>query len=313
MLSPSIVYIIFNRPNLTRMTFETIRARQPAKLFVIADGPRLGYPTDMDRCREVREIVEQVDWPCEVQRDYADNNLGLKQRVSSGLNWVFEQVDRAIVLEDDCLPHPDFFTFCEAMLDRYENDEHIFVITGNNFQNGLRRGNAAYYFSKYPHCWGWASWRRAWKFYQGDIPFWNDWKNSYKWQTAQPDPIERRYWSNIFDSVACGKIDSWAYPWTACVWYHGGLTITPNVNLVSNIGCGPDATHTKYVTNQEGQPVFALSNLKYIDRVSQDIQADRFVFENHFDGKTQRFPWRWIKSAASIGLKVFKLIKEKRI
>lgn len=132
---PPIAYIIFNRPRHTRETFAAIRAQQPAKLFIIADGPRPGHPTDAERCREVQEIVEQIDWPCEVYRNYADENLGLKRRVSSGLDWVFEKVDRVIVLEDDCLPHPDFFGFCETLLERYENDERVWVITGNNFQD----------------------------------------------------------------------------------------------------------------------------------------------------------------------------------
>ena len=123
-ISP-VAYIIFNRPQHTEQTFAALRENRPAQLFIIADGPRPGHPTDAERCAQVREVVEQVDWPCEVHRHYADLNMGLKQRVSSGLDWVFENVDCAIVLEDDCLAHPDFFRFCDELIERYKSDEEV--------------------------------------------------------------------------------------------------------------------------------------------------------------------------------------------
>ena len=149
MFNIPIAYIVFNRPRHTERSFAILRKQQPSQLFIISDGPRIEHPTDAERCAEVRAIVERVDWPCEVYRHYAESNLGCKQRVSSGLDWVFAQVERAIILEDDCLPHPDFFEFCENLLDRYANDSRVWVISGDNFQNGHRRGRAAYYFSKY--------------------------------------------------------------------------------------------------------------------------------------------------------------------
>ena len=148
-------------------------------------------------------------------------------------------------MDDDCLPNLDFFSFCENLLDRYFSDERIFVITGNNFQNGTWRGDASYYFSKYTPIWGWATWRRAWKHYQGDINFWPKWKSSDAWKKYKSDKIERKYLQKIFDSCYAGQIDSWDYPWMASTWYKNGLTATPNVNLVSNIGFGKDASYTK--------------------------------------------------------------------
>lgn len=292
MISAPIAFIIFNRPRHTRETFASIRAQCPAKLFIIADGPRYNHPTDDGLCMATREIVEQIDWPCEVHRNYAAKNLGLKSRVSSGLDWVFEEVDRAIVLEDDCVPHPDFFAFCDTLLQRYKCDERVSVITGNNFQGGHKRGDAAYYFSKYNHCWGWATWRRAWQHYRGDLPFWPEWSQTPDWPNKMPDPVERRYWAAIFERVKQQEIDSWAYPWTASVWYRGGLTATPNVNLVTNIGFGPVATHTVAAENQEGLPVEPLGPLTHPDRVEQDRNADRYVFDHHFGGRRQRWlPW----------------------
>ena len=193
MLRAPVVFIVFNRLDHAAKTFAAIRAQRPRRLFIVADGPRAEHPSDVERCAAVRAVVDQVDWPCDVRRNYAEINLGLKRRVSSGLEWVFDQVDRAIILEDDCLPHSDFFFFCDELLQRYADDHRVWVITGNNFQNGRKRGDAAYYFSKYSHCWGWATWRRAWKHYDGHIPFWPEWQLSKRWATMNPDRVERRY------------------------------------------------------------------------------------------------------------------------
>ncbi|MFB2644734.1 glycosyltransferase family 2 protein, partial [Raphidiopsis sp. BLCC-F218] len=195
-----------------------------------------------------------------------------------------------IILEDDCVPHPDFFTFCSSLLEFYRNDERVWVITGDNFQNGQKRGDGYYYFSKYNHCWGWATWHRAWKHYQGDIPFWTEWQDSESWSRVLPNTLERRYWAKIFNTVYSGKIDSWAYPWTACVWYHGGLTLTPNRNLVTNIGFGKDATHTtgrgdKF--NIISTETLSLSSLSHPVGVFVDQDADNYVFENVFRTKYQ--------------------------
>ncbi|WP_295388953.1 glycosyltransferase family 2 protein [uncultured Thiodictyon sp.] len=279
-----IAYIVFNRPRQTARTFATLRAQRPAELFIIADGPRRGHPTDAERCAEARAIVEQVDWPCAIHRNYSEINLGCKKRVSSGLDWVFGQVERAIVLEDDCLPHADFFTFCSTLLEHYADDQRVWVITGANFQNGQRRGDRAYYFSQYNHVWGWATWRRAWRHYSGDLPFWPEWKNSARWRENFRDPRQCSYWSAIFDRVYADEIDTWDYPWTASVWYHGGLTATPNVNLVTNIGIGPDATHTCAAEEREGIPVSSLGALTHPTRVKQDRRADQYVFEHTFGG-----------------------------
>lgn len=290
-MSAPVAFIVFNRPELTKITFEVIRNQKPSQLFIIADGPRLGNIPDQERCAAVRAIVQEVDWPCQVYRNYSDFNLGLKKRVSSGLDWVFSEVDRAIILEDDCLAHPDFFNFSNLLLEYYEDDERISVITGQNLQYGRVRGNASYYFSIYPHCWGWATWRRSWQSYRGDISFWPVWSESPDWRKKIIDPVERSYWKKIFDTVYANAIDSWAYPWTASVWRFGGLTITPNVNLVSNIGFGDDATHTKYVDSPLSKiPVFAMNVLSHPLNVERNVDADRWVFDYVYGGCKYRFP-----------------------
>lgn len=295
MLNTPIAYVIFNRPRHTRETFEAIRAQRPSHLLIIADGPRVGHPTDTERCRETREIVANIDWPCQVQRNYAELNMGCRARVSSGLDWVFEQVERAIVLEDDCLPNADFFSFCDALLDRYATDERVWVVTGNNFQRGKKRGDATYYFSKYNHCWGWATWRRAWQHYRVDMPYWPAWKETQDWRKKTPSVIERKVWENLLDRVKANEIDTWDYQWTACAWYYGGLTATPNVNLVTNIGFGPDATHTVTSDDEVGIAAYPLGPLTHPRAVRQDHAADRFVFNHNFGGATH--PDRWLNRA----------------
>lgn len=305
---PPVLFLIFNRPELTRQVFARIREARPAKLFVSADGPRTDHPKDGRLCAEARTVVAQVDWHCAVLTLFREKNLGCKKAVSSAIDWFFSQVPEGIILEDDCLPHPDFFTFCDTLLDFYENDERVSVITGNNFQNGRRHGNAAYYFSKYNHCWGWASWRRAWRHYCGDLPFWPEWKRSSDWLKKTPDKVEQRYWSNIFESVRRNEIDSWAYPWTASVWYHGGLTATPNVNLVTNIGFGHDATHTVSTASKEGLPEHSLGPLTHPAKVEQHKKADRYAFNHHFGGMQQRLHWRILKLPGRIAGKIVRTI-----
>lgn len=287
-----IAYVIFNRPGHTRETFSVIRAQRPTKLFIIADGPRAGHTTDAQRCAETRAIVDHIDWPCEVHRNYADQNMGCKLRVSSGLDWVFEHVDAAVILEDDCVPNVDFFDYCDDLLVRYAEDTRVWVVTGNNFQDGKKRGEAAYYFSKYNHCWGWATWRRAWQHYRVDMPFWPAWRDSVGWLNKMSDRAERDTWTNIFDRVYRGEIDTWDYQWTACVWYYGGLTATPKVNLVTNIGFGPDATHTVTNNDQAGLPVFPLGPLTHPQKIEANVHADRWVFDHNFGGLTHPLRFR---------------------
>jgi len=279
-----IVYIVFNRPRLTRETFASIREQRPTKLFIIADGPRPGHPTDEERCQEVRDIVELIDWPCEVQRNYADKNLGCKHRVVTGLDWVFLYVESAIIIEDDVLPHSDFYGYCETLLERYQNNDRVMAITGDNFQDGHRRGSSAYYFSKYNHVWGWATWRRAWLKNDPSLSFWPSWKNSNAWRRQTPIRTERRYWSDIFDRMYRNEIDTWDYSWTGSIWFHGGLTATPNVNLVTNIGFGPDGTHTVASEDQDGHPSYPLGPLIHPEKIEQNCKADRYVYEHAFGG-----------------------------
>jgi hypothetical protein len=245
-MKTAVAFIIFRRPRETQQVLARIREARPPALFVIADGPRPDRADDAGRCREARRVVEAgIDWPCEVVRIYADANLGCARRVSSGLDEVFRRVPEAIVLEDDCLPDPTFFPFCEELLARFRDDARIAQIAGCSYQDAARVPAApSYHFSRYPHCWGWATWRRAWAHYDHGMKAWRDPAQRRRVVKAFPHPDERRYWRLNLRDTAAGKVDSWAYRWTFAVFRNDGLCVNPYRNLISNLGFGQEATHT---------------------------------------------------------------------
>ena len=217
-----ITFIIFKRPDITEKVFETIRQVKPKKLLVIADGPRNNREGEAEKCAATRAIIEKVDWDCQVIKNYSDVNLGCAKRVSSGLDWAFENVEETIILEDDCIPHPTFFRFCEELLERYRNDTRITSIAAQNAQLGNQRTNYSYYFSSYSHCWGWASWRRAWQNYDLHIKLWPEVKESNILNNILLDSKAVSYWQNIFDLIYENPTGiTWDYQWTFSCWMQG--------------------------------------------------------------------------------------------
>jgi hypothetical protein len=291
----AILFIVFNRPNTTNRVFEKIRQAKPPRLYVASDGPREGYEGEKEKVIKTREIATIVDWPCEVKTLFRDKNLGCKNGVSTAITWFFKHEEQGIILEDDCVPHLDFFSFCENLLNYYADDEKVGAITGNNFQNNKWRGSASYYFSKFAHCWGWATWRRAWHHNDTDLKFWPKWRNSKDWLNSMPDKVERRFWQNNFDRVYAGEIDTWDYPWDASRFRKGFVAATPNVNLVSNIGFGEGATHTISKNSQfSNMPTYELGPMVYLEKVERDLLADQWTFDFHYGGKNLRFPYNFI-------------------
>jgi hypothetical protein len=280
-----VILIIFNRPDLTTKVFEAIRQASPANLLIIADGPRPTISTDYANCMLARSIVEQVDWDCEVKRNYSDINLGCKHRVASGLDWAFEIVEEAIILEDDCLPHSEFFRFCSDLLAYYRHDERIMHISGNNFFGSQYCPNHSYYFSHFNHIWGWASWRRAWVKYDVEMAFWPKVKNTRFLHSVLPTNSGSEYWTSQFQAVYDQKIDTWDYAWTFACWLNHGLSILPKSNLVSNIGFDERATHTKDtrspVSNMVANSIeFPLVHPDYmICNTEADLLAQKKLFQ----------------------------------
>ena len=292
----NVAVIIYNRPAHTKILYDRLSEIKPNNLFIIADGPKSDDAAEIKKCIEARKIFSEFEWDVQIHKNYADVNLGLKNRMSSGIDWVFKRVNEAIFLEDDCIPSIEFIDFCEYALERYRKDPEVMVVTGDNFQKGRWRGDGSYYYSRYNHCWGWATWRNSWEKYDKNIKFWPKWKQSEEWEYLFKRFEENRYWTEIFDKTFNNEIDSWAYPWTASVWFNQGITVTPNVNLVTNIGFGPDATHTKGYTNRNSLTTSALGEIipPSIKRVDQ--KADDFVFLHHFGGKYLLFPYNIIVS-----------------
>ncbi len=274
-----VVFLIFKRPDTTQKVFDKIRQSKPPKLFVIADGARLDREGENEKCEKTRSIIEQVDWDCEVIKNYSDVNLGCARRVSSGLDWVFSQVNEAIILEDDCLPHPSFFRFCEELLVKYRDDDRIGSISGQNVQFGQKRGNYSYYFSRYNHVWGWATWKRAWKNYDFGMQDWLEIKANNHLNNILANSKAVYDWTNRFQETYDGLINSWAYRWQLSCWLHRHLSIISNVNLINNIGFGEESTNTSSIKNNyanlETEEIeFPLQHPKFI---FADLEADDFT------------------------------------
>jgi hypothetical protein len=241
-----VAFIIFNRPDTTKRVFEAIRQAKPPKLFIIADGPRSNHPSDIEKCAAARAIIDGVDWECEVLTNYSDINLGCGKRLPTGITWVFEQVEEAIILEDDCLPDPSFFYFCEELLEYYRDDNRIAIISGQNNLLGHKTSPYSYYFSKYPYIWGWATWRRSWKYFDPKISLWEEVKNGNWLENIIPNRKLGKYWEKIFQNTYDGNAGTvWDYSWTFACLTNNFLCVISNVNLISNIGFGESSTHTQ--------------------------------------------------------------------
>ena len=289
-LATPVGFLIFNRPDLTEQVFAAIAQAQPKRLFVIADGARPDRVGEAERCEQARSIIQKIDWNCELLTNFSDINLGCGRREATGFDWVFSHVEEAIFLEDDTLPHPSFFSFCEALLDRYRDDKRIMHINGDNSIN-QHHTHYSYYYSKYMHGWGWASWRRAWQHYDYTMKQWPRFKESGLLEFICTDPYELKYWVSIFDQMHEDPqvIDTWDYQWMFAIWSQRGLVIEPNENLISNLGFNrDDAAHTKSESFRSKLPAGDLSDLSHPLFMVEDRNADRNTFDYVFGGAKMR-------------------------
>ncbi len=243
-LHTPVILIVFNRPEPTRQVFQAIAKARPARLLIIADGARSHKDGEAELCRQVREIVSQVDWPCEVSTNFSDENLGCDPRVISGLDWAFSLVDEAIILEDDCLADPTFFEFCSEMLERYRHDPRIAAISGTNDIQDKLQPPDSYFFSLLGANWGWATWKDRWAWHDRSLKSWPTIKHRNYLSQLFPKKAQR-FWEEIFDQChQDGDLSPWDYRWVYTRIFNFRLTVVPHVNLIRNIGFGPDATHT---------------------------------------------------------------------
>lgn len=287
-MNTPVVFIIFNRADTTRRVLDEIRRARPRRLFVVADGPRAGRPGERESCLEARSVINEVDWDCELTTDFSEDNLGCRRRIATGLDRVFAEVEEAIILEDDCLPAPDFFPFCEALLARYRHDCRVMHIGGSNYLGDHfreRMSDASYYFSRYNHCWGWATWRRSWINYDANMSRWpelRDRKGLLDILTGDEWAVP--FWQRAFEEVAAGRIDSWSLVWTFSCWINSGLTILPTVNLISNIGFDERGTHTRNRQSRFANMATGSIPLPPVEPrfMIRDREADRFTQRNNF-------------------------------
>ncbi len=275
----------FNRPHLTRQVFDIIRQIKPKRLLLVADGPRESKPDDARLCAEVRAIFDEIDWECEVSRNFAETNMGSFKRNSTGLSWVFETVEEAIILEDDCIPSLSFFPYCEELLERYRDDERVGVIGGYNFlSNQIDKEKDSYRCSVYSHIWGWASWRRVWQQIDLDMSWWSPEKGKDMLQKLFSNPDEIQYWFRLFESINNKeRRNAWDYQLNLSTFSRGQLCTIPNVNLISNVGFGSDAANCMDESSPlqnmpRGELEFPLSHPK---EICPDKQADNKIFNRY--------------------------------
>lgn len=278
-----ILIIAFNRPDQLAQLIQRLREIKPSKVYVAIDGPRSDRADEEDRVMACRNLVETIDWPCEIHRLFHDRNHGCGLGVSTAITWFFEHVDRGIILEDDIIPDPSFFGFCTELLDRYEHDERVFAVTGCNFvpSSAQTRPRDAYRFSRVAHIWGWATWRRSWKSYRLDIKGWQrDLPVRRLWRSSGGSLSGTLFWAMTFELMARKQVDTWDAQLVYAAMSQGQLIATCNTNLVANIGFGDDATHTREIVDI--QPVGSVALPTRPVQVEADDRADAWTRLHHF-------------------------------
>jgi hypothetical protein len=290
-----ILLLVFNRPGFTQQVFQAVRAQRPSRLFVAADGPRPDHQEDVEKCRLTREVLKQIDWPCELQTCYRDRNLGCGRGPAEAITWFFSQVEQGIILEDDCLPHPGFFSFCGELLPRYKEDEKIAIISGTNPLQKWKFKHS-YFFSAWGSTWGWASWRRAWNLFDYSMAAWQS--------TAAKESVKNflknhefyQHFQHEFDAyLNYEKNDVWDFQWLFSRLAHSACAIVPSVNMISNIGFGQDATHTFNTHDQVANlPTFQLTQTGKPQKVKIDRLYDWIMFQRFINRKKRTLPKRAI-------------------
>ena len=229
-LNTAVLFLVFNRLGTTKQVFEAIKKAKPPRLYIAADGARKIKDGEDEKVQKVRDfILENINWKCDVMILFREKNLGCKYAVSEAIDWFFKNEEMGIILEDDCLANQSFFWFCEELLEKYKDNIKVWQISGNNFQNGLKHGDGDYYFSKYNHIWGWASWRNRWQKYNVEL---NDIKNTKFLEDIFQEEKILKKWKKTFESMKNNEIDTWDNQWAFYMWFYNGLSITPNINWI---------------------------------------------------------------------------------
>ena len=247
-MTPSILFIIFNKIEETKQVFNAIRKQKPLRLFIAADGPRPSKESETERCQQVRQwVLDSIDWKCDVKLLFRDKNVGCGRGPSEAITWFFSHVDEGIILEDDCLPNETFFTFCKQLLDTYRDNKEVSIISGNNFQKIQPTTiNSDYYFSVFPSSNGWATWKRSWEGFDYHLSSWPKINKRKLKHFLFRENEYSQWWLDYFSWLYKNRPDDmWDFQFHYLCMIRNQLAIIPGVNLVKNIGYGPDATHSQ--------------------------------------------------------------------
>ncbi|NIG54439.1 nucleotide-diphospho-sugar transferase [Chitinophaga sp. Cy-1792] len=268
-MNTPVLILIFNRKAKSLELIRHLRAVKPRRIYIAADGPRDNRPEETLQCETTRNaVLEAIDWTCQITTLFRTGNLGCGKAVSSAISWFFEQEEEGIILEDDCMPAPSFFDFCTNMLHHYRQDQYVMHINGSNFQFGNQRGNASYYYSRMAHIWGWATWRRAWKYYDFSL-------SRYKHHTTTG---LSRTLLHDYHWIMNGKLDTWDVQWFLSVWFNKGWVIAPNVSMVRNIGYDAESTHTQRIPPWFSKIAYGeITDIVHPQKRSIDQEADNYA------------------------------------
>jgi hypothetical protein len=280
-----VLFLIFNRPDTTKRVFNEIRRAKPAELYIAADGPRKTKPGELELCNKTRAIVKEIDWNCEVRTLFRDENLGCKEAVSSAINWFFKNVDYGVILEDDCVPDQSCFGFCHELLNSYKDDKRVMMVSGTNYLFNRIKIAESYYFSRFYSIWGWATWKRAWEFYELDMSSWPKYKNSGQLSIFYPDKTVKNFYETIFQSTYEDKIDTWDYQWIYSCISANGFAIAPKYNLISNIGLTGVHSNKKNKFNEMPTKSIDLNKVIHQQRVDSNNFLDNMTFYSLFPQK----------------------------
>lgn len=276
--SVPILVMAFNRPGPATELLRVLRELRPARLYLAFDGPRINYTGEQERCEAVRDVFRDgVDWPCQVSWLLRPKNLGCRLAVSSAIDWFFETETEGIILEDDIHPIPSFFLYCAELLERYRDDERIGAIAANNHQSRAPANGASYYFSIYCHCWGWATWRRAWRAYHNAEALWSEFKQEGCLKQLGGRTFAIR-WRFLIDQVFTGEVNTWDILWQLACWQQGFLTCLPSMEQVRNVGFDRDATHTIDEVSPLRQPRELAQPLVHPSIILPSSHFDRVTF-----------------------------------
>jgi len=279
-LSPPVLVLGHSRPDTTARVIESLRAVRPERIYLAVDGPRPLVEGEAAKVRSVQEVMlGGIDWPCEVETLFREENLGIKEGVADAITWFFDQEDEGIILEDDCVPNGSFFAYCRAMLDMYRDEPQVMHIGGYCYPDGVDPPSS-YFFSRYPLVWGWAGWADRWRDFTLDgsrfEPLLDELSSTF------PDREQEEYWRSVIGKVLLGEIRSWDYFWAMSIWNRGGLAVQSTVPLVQNIGFTREATNTSRWKDYRGfgsRTTREMTSIQFPPTVEWDEELDRQVFE----------------------------------